>query len=99
MRIPRPKSAFHYIYLLNVLLILAILFIATIEGIRNGEVLGVFMLTLYFIIPPFSTLLLILNIWGLIRYRHHRVIFALISCGLLLWNIYAWNIWINAPLP
>lgn len=99
MNLFRPKSAFHYMYLLNVLLILAILFIATIEGIRNGEVLGFFMMTLYIIIPPFSTLLLILNIWGLIRYRHHRVIFALISLVLLLWNIYTWNICINAPLP
>ena len=87
MKILRPKSAFHYIYLSNVLLILAILFIATIEGIRKGEVLGAFMMTLYFIIPPFSTLFLFLNIWGLIKYKNHRIIFGLICGCLLLWNI------------
>lgn len=81
------KNLYVILYIINLVIILALIFIPTIIG---PAPLFVFLVLSMYIGASFGVTFLALNIYGVFRFKSKRVIFLLVSCTTAIWV--AWGL-------
>ncbi len=89
-----PSRVFRILYFAVIVLIVAILVIAITSGLGSeddpiGTALMLGFLTIISAGLPLSLIFLVLNVWGLVKYKAHRIRYGIVIVLTLVWRRYS----------
>ena len=87
------------LYKINLWLIVGVLAVAFVVGIAKGHVALTLLFIAVFYVTPLSNIFLILNVWGLLRSKTHRMRYIIVIVILIIWGIWGWYEMITMPFP